>query len=247
MDGASREALEAKADAEKLELFIAKYRRFVLFCAIKTLHRFVSESDDEHSIALIAFSEAVKTYEEDKGSFKPFAALVIKRRLTDHLRKEYRHADEVSVDSFATGGEVDSDEDGVDGLQLEVRKKMAELSETDVTRTPGTTAVQDEIAAIGQTLSEYGFSFYDLTECSPHSEKTRAACADAVIAILKDGEMFALMRKNKSLPMKELVKRSGVKLKTLERHRRYVIAAVEILAGDYPQIGEYMRYIKDRL
>jgi RNA polymerase sigma factor len=45
--------------------------------------------------------------------------------------------------------------------------------------------------------------------------------------------------------MKELVSATGISRKILDRHRRYIIAAVEILSGDYPLLAEYMQFIKD--
>ena len=55
------------------------------------------------------------------------------------------------------------------------------------------------------------------------------------------------MRKNKALPMKELELASGVARKILDRHRRYIIAAAEILSGEYPVLAEYLGYIRKAL
>jgi hypothetical protein len=49
------------------------------------------------------------------------------------------------------------------------------------------------------------------------------------------------LRKTGTLPAKELCSRSGASAKLLEKHRRYIIAAAEILYGDFPQLGEYLR------
>ncbi len=44
--------------------------------------------DEELSIALMAFNEAIDGYDTSKGSFLSFAKLVINRRLIDYLRKK---------------------------------------------------------------------------------------------------------------------------------------------------------------
>ena len=108
-------------------------------------------------------------------------------------------------------------------------------------------AAREEIAAAQEILKPYGFSFFDLAESSPKAEKTKAACCSAVIALLKDEELLDKMRKNKALPMKELEKASGVARKILDRHRRYIIAAAEILSGEYPVLAEYLGYIRKAL
>ena len=56
--------------------------------------------------------------------------------------------------------------------------------------------------------------------------------------------MMRQMRKNGALPVKELCQRSGAHKKLLEHHRRYIIAAAEILDGDYPHLAEYLRYVR---
>lgn len=51
--------------------------------------RYVSvKNDDEFSIALMAFKEAVDKYDENKGIFSSFAKLVISSRVKNHLVRE---------------------------------------------------------------------------------------------------------------------------------------------------------------
>lgn len=47
--------------------------------------------------------------------------------------------------------------------------------------------------------------------------------------------------------MKELLKVSGLPKKVVERHRRYIIAAAEIMNGEYPLLKTYMEYIREAL
>jgi RNA polymerase sigma factor len=40
-------------------------------------------------------------------------------------------------------------------------------------------------------------------------------------------------------------KNTNVPRKILERHRKYIIAAIEILSGEYPYLADYLRYIRE--
>ena len=217
-----RLALAAKTDEQALNNLIETQKSWILKVCSDVTHRYITDSDDEWSTALLAFHEAVQSYDESKGTFLAFASVVIRRRLLDDIRSQWRHKGEIHV----LEGELEEEPDrSIDTAQ----------------------AAREEIAAAQAILKPYGFSFFDLAESSPKAEKTKAACCSAVIALLKDGELLDKMRKNKALPMKELEKASGVARKILDRHRRYIIAAAEILSGEYPVLAEYLGYIRKAL
>lgn len=217
-----RSALAAKTDEQALNNLIETQKSWILKVCSDVTHRYITDSDDEWSTALLAFHEAVQSYDESKGTFLAFASVVIRRRLLDDIRSQWRHKGEIHV----LEGELEEEPDrSIDTAQ----------------------AAREEIAAAQAILKPYGFSFFDLAESSPKAEKTKAACCSAVIALLKDGELLDKMRKNKALPMKELEKASGVARKILDRHRRYIIAAAEILSGEYPVLAEYLGYIRKAL
>lgn len=234
-------AIRAKNSDEEFGTLVTECRAFILSCAGRTLNRYVTENDDAWSIALHAFYEAVRSYDPVKGSFLSFASLVINRRLKDMLAAEYRRQPELLVGGDMIEG---SSEDETDtALQNEIQTSIAHQSES-ASGQPGTTPLQDEIEALGQTLNRYGFSFFDLPDASPKAEKTKRKCAAAIREILKEPGWVSQMQTKCQLPMKELSKKSKVPLKTLEQHRRYIIAAVEILNGDFPLLAEYMKAIK---
>ncbi len=62
-----------------------------------------TDNDEEFSIALIAFNEAIEKYNEDRGNFWAFAKLVIESRLKNNLRKNARIADS-SLEELTEGG-----------------------------------------------------------------------------------------------------------------------------------------------
>jgi hypothetical protein len=79
-------AAEAKNNPDSMNELINRYENFILKCASSAARAYVSKSDDEWSIALSAFTEAIKNYSADKGSFLSFAELVIRRRMIDYIR-----------------------------------------------------------------------------------------------------------------------------------------------------------------
>ncbi len=237
------DVIRAQTDEAFMNEFIQQNKRFILASAYRAVGHFVTESDDEWSIAMIAFHEAVMAYSQDKGEFRSFASMVIKRRLIDYYKSESRHIREISVEPSSMDGDIESEEDAT-ALQMEIRQKEAELAAREAHEK---SSVKDEIEAVQQLLQQYGFSFFDLADCSPKAEKTKISCAQAVVALLESPDLFEKMRSSHTLPMKELVQASGVKKKILERHRKYIIAAAEILNGEYPLLAEYMNYIRKAL
>ena len=226
--------VNTKARDDELNMLVHKYNSFILRCASKTCRRFITESDDEYEIALVAFCEAVRTFNAEAGSFKGFAALVIRRRLMDYFDSQSRHSHEISAGSAMTWEEEVSA-----GVIAEVQQKIAAAADRADTLT-----VKDEIEALGDVLSAYGFSFFDLAEASPKAAKTKRHCARAVNWMLALVERVLNMRKTRSLPVAAISKALEIARKIIERHRRYIIAATEILDGDYPHLAEYLNYIK---
>lgn len=224
-------ALRAAVDERAREQLIHSQERAILAIASRAAHRYLTKSDDEWSVALYAFSNAIDTYSPDKGAFVHYAELLIRRRLVDYYRSQSRHADEINVSpiAFESGAE---DESGYDAaVQSTVARQSVQASDT---------ALRDEILSASEALASYGFRFMDLTECCPKQEKTRKDCMAAVQAMLHLPEALKQMRRTHQLPMALLAKQSCVARKTLERYRKYIIAVTVILCGEYPGLQSYL-------
>ncbi len=193
---------------------------------------------------MVAFNEAIDKYTPDRGKFSSYAELVIRNRLTDKLRSDYRFQAEVPFEPLALEG-GDKSAEVPDPVTIEIQKKLEHDAE-QAAYDPQAQARQ-EIEEVQILLQHYGFSFYDLTSCSPKAEKTKTECAKAVAALLMDDELFQRMRKTKTLPAEGIIQACGVKKKLLERHRKYIIAAAEILNGEYPLLAGYMDYIRKQI
>ena len=62
-----------------------------------------------------------------------------------------------------------------------------------------------------------------------------------------EGKPGSTPMQDESAAVQELLALTRVQKKVLERHRRYIIAAAEILNGEYPLLREYMNYIRKAL
>ena len=229
-----RRAVEAGRDEASLDRFVTENKKFILRCASRTCKRFINESDEEFEVALVAFVEAVNTFDPKAGGFTAFAQLVIRRRLTDYFARKYRRKNEVLMGDAMTWDEASPDSGVVSEVQQAIAARSLGPEHT----------VKDEIEAMSGILKGYGFSFFDIAEASPRSKKTRGYCARAVNWMLDLPARIAKMRQRRSLPVAELSVACEISHKVVDRHRRYIIAATEILDGDFPQLAEYLHYIK---
>ena len=228
-------ALAAQTDEAELNRLVADSRTFILRCASRTCGRYVTDSDEAYETAMLAFWEAVRCYRSGSGSFQAFAAMVIRRRLLDAFDRTSRLSREIAAGHAMTW---DEGEEEADGIVSEVQRAIVQDAADETAR------VREEIEALGEVLGDYGFSFFDLAEASPKAGKTRQSCAKAVRWMLAAAERVMNMRKTRSLPVAMISLALSIARKIIERHRRYIIAATEILDGDYPCLAEYLESIR---
>lgn len=218
----------AQTDNKVFEELTIEYKNYISSCANKATGRYITEHDDEMSIALIAFTEAVEKYDKDKGPFLAFVNILIRNRIIDYLRKEYK---ESNVIPFSSLSKEDNDGD------------MAEFDIEDIK--VADRDVKYEIEALSVELKKHEISFFELSKVSPKSQKTKKACFK-VINYIKDNSFLVTELKNSGImPIKSIVENIDIHRKVIERHRKYIIAAVIIVTGDYQSIAEYFEGIKE--
>jgi RNA polymerase sigma factor len=208
---------------------IQQYKPFIIKTVSNVCKRFIREEDDELSIGLIAFNEAIEKYEPHKGgSFISFAELLIKRRLIDYIRKEARVRDIV----------LDTDEDDENAVQTYLDTK---LSIDEFYKQIEQEQRREEIIHYQQVLKEFGIHFHDLVEQSPKHRDARINAINVAKLVVDNKELLKQLFQKKQLPIKQLENMAEVSRKTIERNRKYIIAVAVILAGDYIYLKDYIK------
>lgn len=219
-----------KGNDEEINKLLEEYKPFIASCVEKATGRYVRYGeDDELSIGLMAFVEAIKSYEKSKGSFLSFAQNVIKRRIIDYYRKERKHSNVISMTEIM--GEYDEDS----AVDLSLQQSLQEHSDKEISEYR-----RLEIEELKKELAIWDISFFELAEASPKAEKTRKAYKDIIKFILSKGELVDFIKIKKYLPIAEIQKGTGIPRKKIERARKYVLAVVIINTGDYQYLRDYV-------
>ena len=203
---------------------------FILRTASFVLGRPVTRSDDEYSIALSAFWEAAQSHDPSKGSLQTYASVVIRHRLIDYIRSGKHYGQEISVEPDVFTGEMSS-ENETENLRLSIEKKL-------VQDMPDRT-LSEEIGELALILQHYQIDFFDLPNACPKARKTRTVCLKAARFVCAVAELLARLRRTLKLPAAEMETGVPIARKLLDKFRKYIIASVEIEAGDFPGIQEY--------
>lgn len=128
----STQAVRARTDEPFLERFIEAHEAFVLRCASRHAGFAVTRSDDEYSVALLAFYEAIKGYDPASGPFGAYASLVIGRRLADHYRSQHRFDAETPLAPQTFDGTVDRE--SADAAMQQALAQQCGVSARTITR-----------------------------------------------------------------------------------------------------------------
>lgn len=205
--------------------FIQEHKDFIRQTANEICKRSLHwENDEELSIALLAFDEAINDFNPTKGSFLGFARLLIRRRLIDYFRREKRH----------TYIPVDGSYEDV-ALKPEINRAWHEFHHT-----AKRIELAEEIQLLREKLAEYDIDFEALTRKSPTHQQTRENLLDAVRIIIVAGQGKQILA-TKSLPLRQLVSLTGRSRKVFKTWRKYIMALVIIAST--PELEHIRHFI----
>lgn len=224
----------AKEDGQKADDLIRAYIPFIRSEATKFMARLCSEQDDEYSIAMMAFYEAIMGYEKSRGTFLSYASVLIRSRLIDYQRKEARHQGHLSL--YEENGADD------DRTLLDTVADSYDHFEESATRE----ATRQEIEELAAAMDQFAVSFADVADNCPRQDRTLAACAAAIRYAGENKALLDELLRTKKLPMAQLVSGSGAERKTLERHRKYILAMLLIHTNGYDIIRGHLRRVLGR-
>ncbi len=203
---------------DEKEKIINEYKGFIYkytchICSKKLDWR----NDDELSIALIAFNEAIDKYDNDsRMSFLGYTKLVIKNRLIDYFRQENKYKN-ISLDDKEDGFDHPIEiKTAFDTYKKEIERRDREF----------------EMIEFENLVKKFGITFSDLVNKCPNHKDTREKLHEIALIIHKDIEIIDKLNKTKKLPIKKIKKITGVSRKVIETWRIYLISLLVILNND---------------
>lgn len=224
-----------KGDTQLQNEMIEQYTPFIASTVSSVCKRYINEFDDEFSIGLIAFNEAIEKFSPDKGkSILAFAETVIKSRVIDYIRKEKKNPDTII---FSTQ-ELEFEEDGG---EYSPNKIETERSIDEYNREIETQLRKEELERFKNSLDEFGLKLNDLYNSAPKHIDARHNAIDVATTLIENEELRDLFLTTKKLPIKDLDKIVNVSRKTIERNRKYIIALAIIINGDFKFLKDYLK------
>jgi len=207
-----------KGDTLAREELIRSHKAFIAKVSSKICNKYlIWDNDDELSIALLAFNEAIDIFDPHGGaSFYSFVQMVIRRRLVDYFRKEGKHQ-HLSLTPLNTEDEELSRYD-LDASQDQFRENENQNVFAEV--------VENYV----RVLRAYKVTLDDLVKISPKHNDSRQTLIRVALALSNNYGLMEHLKKYRQLPIKELELLTGIKRKVLEKGRKHLIALALILS-----------------
>ncbi len=215
-------------DSVLRESFISDYKPFILKTASKFTKKYIEiENSEEFSIALMAFNQAIDDYDEEKNHhFLSFAELVIKRRLINYTKKETKFR-EIYPFSFFEYNKVNTLENTIAEKSIHLHFENFETRE--------------EILIYTEKLKKFGISFNDLIAKTPKHMDSKQQMLNVSRIIAENDYLYQKLDKKLQIPMTDLMPLIGINSKTVERNRKYIIAACIAMRSDLEIIKGFLQ------
>ena len=203
------------------EKLIRSHKTFIARVSSKVCRRFLTwDNDDELSIALLAFNEAIDSFDlQGETSFHGFVQLVIRRRLVDYFRKEGKHQHR----SLTAMNLEDHDLSRYD-----LDTSLAQYQENE-----NQELLAQVVEHFMHVLSDYNVTLDDLIKVSPKHKERKQTLTKVAFALSNNPSLMEHLKTHKLLPIKELELLTSVKRKVLEKGRKYLIALALVLYEPY--------------
>ena len=221
---------DAKTDKRTLNILLHNYLPFIKKCVAGVFFKRQSQIDNLTD-AMLAFTHSVHTYNPEQGAFIHYAAMVIRNRLIDNIRKEM-----LVQKRFFSFSSVFSSKKNENDMQWET-----EISLLSYDRSEEEKNLHLEIMDINDEFAKWGFSWITLLKKCPKQARSRSLAWRIAKTVLMNPALLADMLKTRQLPVTRLA--DFFSLKTLEKYRQYIAALIILSQGDYPYISSFVPYI----
>ena len=200
---------------------IENHMPFIIKSISDVTGRYVScENDEELSVGLLGFHEAIERYDNEKGHFLSFAKLVIGSRIKNYLKGENKHNNS-SLEELLDKG-------------LEIKDEYLEQKEDN-------SILVEEITRLKTEISFFGFTLEDLVDEAPKQQATRKNAITLSEEISKDEEFTSFMYVKKRLPIKRIVLKFSVTEKVIKRSKKFIISVVIIIDKNLSALKNWIR------
>jgi len=203
---------------------VENYQNYVLAIVSKMIGK-PAISSDEYSIGLQAFNEAIDSFDTGKNvNFLYFAGLVINRRVIDYIRKARRFQSEYPFTYFEA-------KDNDNYLEKHYATQPSIFTER--------LEMQEEILEFKNNLLEFGITFEDLLRLTPKHLDTKLLCLHIAKKLTTSSELSNKLNIEKKLPISEILTLFHLNRKTIDNHRKYIIALYLVLNSNLEVIKSY--------
>lgn len=208
-----------RGDDAARETIISTHQVFIKRMVAKSLGTYEAiDNRDEYAVGLIALNEAIDSYKPGLLSFRAFAARVIKRRIIDYIRSQKNYRNQVLFMNDEYQVSIPDP-----GLEPEDKINMKIEMESFVKR-----------------LARCGIDLADLIKATPKHIDSKRLCLKIAWQVYTEPEFVSHFNKYYTLPVKKLVDKLNINPKTIERHRKYIIAMCLILLSDLEQMKSFI-------
>ncbi len=204
---------------ENLDVLIERHMAFIIRTVSNLTGRYVAvENDEEFSIALSAFAEAVEKYDQERGGFLGFAKLVIESRLKSYFARENARPREASLEELYEQGRDFPDEGGGES----------------------TGNLHDEVMLYRQELSLFGLTLETLADEAPKHSDTRKNAVEIAEKAGNDPPTVEATYQKRRLPVRAVARVAQVTEKVVKRSKSFILAAMIIFVKDFPGLNRFL-------
>ncbi|WP_078544016.1 RNA polymerase sigma-I factor [Litchfieldia alkalitelluris] len=216
-------------DEQAREYIINHYKPFVINTVGHLSRKYVTWSDEESSVGLIALNRAIDTYKVNGGrSFLNYSYLLIKRDLIDFSRKE-RSQKRLIVTA--------SEDEQAASTTFDIKQSMKSYHQEEEAK-----ELVEEILEFSKVLNEFGVQFEELEGYTPKHRDTREMLLELVSSFIHQQDLVNEFMDKRRIPVTAFVSRTSFNIKTLERYRKYIVTLIILkLHPEWKKLSEYIQ------
>ena len=209
-----REIMQIKSseNTEQTNRLIEAYQPFVLNVITELKKSYVDvKNDEEFSVGLMAFYEALEKYNEVRGDFLSFARLVIQSRVKDYWAKKKENQT----------------------TELMENTIVEENFEERI-------ILRREIEDFESVLKKFGLSFEQLAKNTPRHIETRERAKEIGKQAAKEDDLITHLYTKKRLPIAHISQRFKISRAIIKRSKMTITSTMIIIKENFSHIMEWI-------